>query len=211
MKKMKSLSIVFFALAISQVFFMSSCTEDKSKAKSEELSKNTKNEAEKPISKENLQSKDYTTDVIRYTLGTADLGTWGYCLSLSSWAKQANEGPYTFLCPTDASLLEHERRLVTEFNRPENKKLLDKVMARHLLKGQMKLEDLMMRTEVETIDGEVLKVNKEYQTIDGIKVTSRFVASETLYLLVTDDLLSYPETELKVSAGKYMKQNQMKK
>ena len=211
MKKMKSISLFIMGMAMFQAIVLSSCTEDKSKSKADEQTAESKEKDEQAVGKETKQSKDYTTDVIRYTLGTADLGTWGYCLSLSGWAKQANEGPYTFLCPTDASLLEHERRLVTEFNRPENKKLLDKVMARHLLKGQMKLEDIMTRTEVETIDGEVLKVNKEYQTIDGIKVTSRFVASETLYLLVMDDLLSYPETELKVSAGNYMKQNQMKK
>lgn len=167
-----------------------------------------KTASEEKTEKQELQSgqtgavKESVPDVIRYTLTTPDLGTWGNCLGLSSWAEVVRKGEYTFLCPTDASLLQNERRLVTEFNKPQNKKLLDAVMARHLIKGQFRYADLSNLSEVETISGERLRVDGVNHTIGGVTFRDRVVLSETLYLIEVSDLLAYPEVELKDSAGK---------
>lgn len=178
-----------------------------------ESDKKPANEVAQPKKEENLKAietpastgKEYVQDAVAYAMNSRDLGTWMYCFNASQWSAEAKSGSYTFLSVTDESLKIHERIHLKELTRPENKKLLNETVGRHILKGQFTPDELLKLKEVETINGKKLQIDAVSKTIDGIPLSGRFVVSPSLYLLVIDDIMRYPIIELKESVARQTK------
>jgi uncharacterized surface protein with fasciclin (FAS1) repeats len=188
------LNLTFFAIAL----LPCSCTEKSADVKTSEPAKPLKEEPMQ-VGASEVDGKDYAQDAIAYAMNSKDLGTWTYFLNASKWQAVVKSGQYTFLCVTDESIKRNERIHLKELVRPENKKLLDNTVGLSILKGQYRPEDLLKLKEVETITGEILKIDQEARTIDGVPVSTRYVGSPDLYLLVVDDIIRYPIVELKES------------
>lgn len=187
------------------VGLMASCAEKPvEKAGAEPAKKNT--DEPKQVAGPDASGKDYTEDAIAYAMNSKDLGTWTYCLNASKWVNEAKSGEFTFLAVTDGSLERNERIHLRELTRVENKKLLDDVVGRHILKGQFRPEDLLKMKEVETISGVKLKIDANAGSINGLVVSSRYVASPKMYILVIDDIIGYPLEQLKESISKRSKE-----
>jgi uncharacterized surface protein with fasciclin (FAS1) repeats len=91
---------------------------------------------------------------------------------------------------------------------PTNKALLDDIMAMHLLKEPLSPEKLLLMKEVETISGKMLAIDAANHTIGGIGFAQSEIITGVGTIIVLDDMLYYPEAELKAS-GKEL--NKMKK
>jgi uncharacterized surface protein with fasciclin (FAS1) repeats len=195
---------IFQTLTIAAIAAMiTSCAEKKTETITDHGEK--KGDEAKLVDSPASSGKEYAEDAIAYAMNSKDLGTWTYCLNASKWFADVKTGEFTFLGVTDGSLELNERVHLRELTRVENKNLLDEVVGRHILKGQFRPEDLLQQKEVETISGEKLKVNTEAGTIDGIIVSSRYVASPAMYIVVIDDIMRYPSLELKESISKHSK------
>jgi uncharacterized surface protein with fasciclin (FAS1) repeats len=197
----KNFGLFSFTLAM---LMLGSCAEKKAET-SVSPEKEKKKEEISSAESAAANGKDYAENAIAYAMNSKDLGTWTYFLNASKWQAEVKSGQYTFLCVTDESIKKNERIHLKELVRPENKKLLDNTVGLSILKGQYTPEDLLKLKEVETITGEILKIDQEARTIDGVPVTGRYVGSPDLYLLVVDDIIRYPIVELKESVGRNAK------
>lgn len=191
------------------VLVLSSCVDsDQSKANNQK--KNEKTINEEPPKDNALDNsnggigKSDAGNVMRFTMTSGDYSVWGYLLSLSSWAETATDKEVTFLCPNNEIFQPGQKHLISELKRPENKKLLDALMGKHLLKGSMNLEAINKMQSVETITGQILKVDKAMHTIGGVAYTSKEISTEKGHVIILEDLLEYPLLELKESSLKHI-------
>lgn len=145
-------------------------------------------------------------NVIKGTMNSSEFGSMGFLLNKSKWADQVAKEKVTFLCPSEKSLELHNRQLLAEFKRPENHDLLDEYIALHVLKGEIILSKTTV-TDVETINGIKLKIDRENHTIDGVPYTDREIQTGMGNIIVMDDLLRYPQSELKERAGRRLKKS----
>ncbi len=197
----------FFSILIAIGIFVS-CTEsanDKSKQSDSATGPNGK--VTDVLPKTEISSENTTpANVIKGTMNSTEFGSMGFLLNKSKWAEQVANEKVTFLCPTEKSLELNNRQLVAEFKRPENQDLLDEYIALHVLKGEIILSKTTT-TDVETISGIKLKIDRENHTIDGVHYTDREIQTGMGNIIVMDDLLRYPQSELKARAGKRLKKS----
>jgi uncharacterized surface protein with fasciclin (FAS1) repeats len=193
-----------YLTAFSVVLLSSSCADKPADVKTSELTKPVK-EDPMQVGTSEATGKDYAENAIAFAMNSKDLGTWTYFLNASKWIEEVKTGQYTFLCVTDDAIKKNERIHLKELVRPENKKLLDSTVGLSVLKGQFKPEDLLKLKQVETINGEILKIDQDARTIDGVRITERYVGSPDLYLLIVDDIIGYPIVELKESVKRNSK------
>ncbi len=152
------------------------------------------------------ESNTTAANVIRATINSTEFGSMGFLLNKSKWAEQVANEKVTFLCPTEKSLELNNRQLLSEFKRPENQDLLDEYIALHVLKGEIILSKTTI-TDVETISGIKLKIDRENHTIDGVHYSDREIQTGMGNIIVMDDLLRYPQSELKARAGTRLKKS----
>lgn len=202
MRKIKVIGLIYIALAYS------SCMESgDGSTTGVSNSKEAETEGGKIGAGAGKVENELTINVMRYTMASSDLATWGTLLNKSKWSREIQSSQVTFLCPTEDIFdpAKGGRVLISELKRPENQNLLDQVMAKHLLKIQYSIDKLAVMSEVETIDGQMLTVDAVNATIGGIHYTNREILTLNGTVLVIDDVIDYPEKALKASAGKAMK------
>jgi uncharacterized surface protein with fasciclin (FAS1) repeats len=93
----------------------------------------------------------------------------------------SGEGPFTVFAPTDDAFAALPEGTVDTLLLPENKDQLTAVLTYHVVAGKVMAADLSDGQEVETVQGEILTVN-----IDGDSVTLTDATGNTVNVVDTD-------------------------
>jgi len=185
--------------------FISSCTTDNSgKAEpSAPVTETVKTAQEKSLDrKEEEKEKMKMSSVMRYAMATPEMSPWGFLLRNSSWAEQVHSGQYTLLCPTDSVLRANDISLFSMLKKKENQKILDELMASHLLVGSMDYDKVMKYETVETIDGRKLKVDPLNKTIGGVHFIREGKTTDHGSIIIMKDVIDFPKDKLEKLAKK---------
>jgi uncharacterized surface protein with fasciclin (FAS1) repeats len=181
------------------VGLFASCTSSSDQKPKDNSSVPTENAAAPKA--ESPKKETSTANVLRAAMSSTDFSSMGYLLSKSKWAEMVTKEKVTFLCVSEKSLAFNQRQLMAELKRPENQDLLDEYLALHVLKGEIVLSKTDF-TEVETLSGVKLKLDRDKRTIDGVEFLQNEIATDMGMIYELKDVLRYPEKELKARAGK---------
>ncbi len=193
--------VLFFSL-ISNILIACS-NEPTPQAPKEESSTKVENSTEvKPAKKEysleevmnrpDMRDSNNIASALRYAETYELTSLWGTLCRLSEWAEEVHSGKYVFLCPTNEALARKGAASLMELKARENRDVLNKLMARHILKTHINLGNLGQYPVLETISGEKLDLNALSMTIDGIPIMKNEVKTNKGTLIVLDGVIGYP-------------------
>ncbi len=92
---------------------------------------------------------------------------WAAMVKSSKWAKDAVNGAYTILTPTNDVLKAWDPAKLKVVRDPANQKEIDNLIGNHIILTSITVEKMGDITEVETISGKKLKVQPGAQNIGG--------------------------------------------
>jgi uncharacterized surface protein with fasciclin (FAS1) repeats len=193
--------VLFFPLITS--FLIACSNEPTPPAPNEESSTKVENSAEENPSKKeysveevmsrpDMRDSNNIASALRYAETNELTSLWGTLCRLSEWAEEVHSGKYVFLCPTNAALARKGTGSLLELKARENRDVLNKLMARHILKTHINLGNLGQYPVVETISGEKLNLNAEALTIDGIPIMKSEMKTNKGTVIILDGVIGYP-------------------
>jgi uncharacterized surface protein with fasciclin (FAS1) repeats len=147
---------------------------------------------EEVMSRPDMRDSNNIASALRYAETNELTSLWGTLCRLSEWAEEVHSGKYVFLCPTNAALARKGAGSLLELKARENRDVLNKLMARHILKTHINLGNLGQYPVVETISGEKLNLNAAAMTIDGIPIAKSEMKTNKGSLIVLDGVIGYP-------------------
>lgn len=109
---------------------------------------------------------------LKFVLTHEEYMLFGNFCAASSYAKQLNNEDWVLLAPMDRAfkgLTEDELR---ELKRPENRKILDDFIGRHIIRVPFSIYKLQDDLKVENILGKSVTPDLKTLTLDGAKYTS---------------------------------------
>ncbi|MCC6600623.1 MAG: fasciclin domain-containing protein [Crocinitomicaceae bacterium] len=127
---------------------------------------------------------------------------WGILLRMSKWAREAHENGYTILAPSDDVIREAGLYAIAELKYPENKELLDKIMAKHIITTPVVIDKIIEKQEVKTIDGKTLLIDPGNRTIGGAKFSTLSLQSKKGWVIVMNGIIDLPLEQLRTMEAK---------
>lgn len=137
-----------------------------------------------------------TDNALLYMLSTGNINFWGSLVSASSYVKEVTSGDYVVLCPTNEVLKSMDFELVTALKMPENKDLLDALVANHMTKGPFEILKYTALTDVSMLSGKTLTIDPGQSRIGGALYTKEQVNTAKGAVLVMNEVIDFPEAEL---------------
>lgn len=137
-----------------------------------------------------------TENALLYMLSTGNINFWGSLVSASSYVKEVTGGDYVVLCPTNEVLKSLDFELVTALKMPENKDVLDALIANHMTKGPFEILKFTSLTEISMLSGKTLTIDPGQSRIGGALYTREQVNTAKGAVLVMNEVIDFPEAEL---------------
>jgi uncharacterized surface protein with fasciclin (FAS1) repeats len=103
----------------------------------------------------------------RYIETSPETNMWAAMVKSSKWAKDAVNGAYTILTPTNDVLKAWNPAKLKVVRDPANQKEIDNLIGNHIILTPITVEKMGDIKEVETISGKKLKVQPGAQNIGG--------------------------------------------
>ncbi|MFN8863861.1 MAG: fasciclin domain-containing protein [Flavobacteriales bacterium] len=142
-----------------------------------------------------LRETDNMSSALRFAETNEQTSMWGALLRQSKWAKMVHHEPYVVLCPTN-DRVQDIGQLLKVLQLPENKELLDEIMANHLVKAPFFVEKAADFPEVVTITGRTLKVDAGQHRIGGALYKDVQINTEKGSVVHMVEMIDFPKAKL---------------
>jgi hypothetical protein len=192
---------IFLAVSIASIVF-ASCAGNEQKPQAtpttQEAPKSNKEKLEE-LRQKVMKEVDYTS-VVTYLQTTREYGNWGALLKKSKWGKDLHNGYFTILVP-EPGIIEKKLDLLAEFKRDDNQALLDKFMARHIVKNPFTAAKAEGMRDMEMMDGSKLKIQPGVQQIEHISYSTDQIGTDHGSIVLINGMIDFPEKELQKSTN----------
>jgi len=142
----------------------------------------------------------------KFVTTTPEYSKFGAFVLNSSYLKDLHNQDWVLLAPTNQSLSTYEVSVLGTLRMPENKKLLDEFISRHIIKAPFSIYKMTNLTEVETITGKKIPVDEKTLTIDGKRYSGVEFNTDIGNVISMDEPIALPfdklEKLLKSQKGK---------
>jgi hypothetical protein len=142
-----------------------------------------------------LRETDNMSSALRFAETNEQTSMWGSLLRQSKWAKMVHHDHYVVLCPTN-DRVQDIGQLLKVLQLPENKDLLDEIMANHLVKAPFFVEKAADFPEVVTISGRTLKVDAGQHRIGGALYKDVQINTEKGSVVHMVEMIDFPKAKL---------------
>ena len=140
-------------------------------------------------------SADANQDIVDTAVSAGQFKTLAAALSAAGLVETLKgAGPFTVFAPTDDAFAKLPAGTVEELLKPENKSKLTAILTYHVVAGNVMAADVVKLTEAETLNGMMVKVkvNGDTVMINDATVTSADIAASNGVIHVIDSVLLPP-------------------
>ena len=135
-------------------------------------------------------------DIVDTAVAAGDFKTLAAALTAANLIDALKgEGPFTVFAPTDAAFAKLPEGTVESLLKPENRDQLTAILTYHVVSGQLKAEEVVMRNSAKTLNGEKITIQTSDQgvRINGAKVLATDILASNGVIHVIDSVLLPPE------------------
>ncbi|MDX1426022.1 MAG: fasciclin domain-containing protein [Kiloniellales bacterium] len=136
-------------------------------------------------------------DIVDTAVAAGDFKTLAAALDAAGLVETLKgPGPFTVFAPTDAAFAKLPAGTVEELLKPENKDKLTAILTYHVVAGEVMAADVVELDEAETVNGEMLTVKTDGNTVmvNDAKVTAVDIPASNGVIHVIDTVVLPPNS-----------------
>lgn len=149
-----------------------------------------------------LSTHNNTLSPFKFVTTTPEFSKFGAFVKASSYAKELHNGNWALLAPTDLSFSNYNVEALALIRLPENQKMCDAFIEKHILKMPFSIYKLTDLEQAETITGKKIKVDEKTLTIGGARYSGVEFNTSVGRVISMDEPIGLPFDELETMLKK---------
>jgi uncharacterized surface protein with fasciclin (FAS1) repeats len=143
-----------------------------------------------------VATENNTESAYKLVTTMPDYSMWGVLVGHSKYAKQLHHENWVILAPSNMVLQNYDMNLLSLLKDSTNQKMLDELIASHIIKSPFSCKKMIDIKEVETIDGQKFPCLNEDQTINGVKVSGVEFYTKMGTVVSMEGVINFPDKAL---------------